>query len=333
MQVQQNLQVGVFFWGRNLLTEEEIQNLRTQMGETKTFLESLQPYTSPGKLKNFRYDAQEVSGHDAGLQALEEIESLQELVNDLGGTASYLSTAEAVLPTGHEWLDQVKAVRDEVLGQISDPAKRREATFRQQTQRRLNDLKKVYLQAYLSLHTKARLGVNEDKRKAQLMRDDRLQVLQNLATIDLMPRQHLTDFQNRLAGLKSCFALTEPELTASPVCPHCNYKPATESLSVPAGMVLNSLDSELDTLVDNWTQTLLANLEDPTTKSNLDLLKPEARKLVDDFIKRRSLPDKLDQEFLQALQEVLSGLLKVSVKTADLRAALLKGGSPPPRRR
>jgi hypothetical protein len=31
-----------------------------------------------------------------------------------------------------------------------------------------------------------------------------------------MPRQQLTDFQNRLAGLKSCFALTEQELDTSP---------------------------------------------------------------------------------------------------------------------
>jgi hypothetical protein len=259
---------------------------------------------------------------------LEEIESLQELVTDLGATASYLSTAEAVLPIGHEWIDQVKRVRDGVLAQISDSAKRSGANFRQQTQRQLIDLKKAYLQFYLSLHTKARLGVNEDKFKAQLMVDERLRILQKLSTIDLMPRQHLTDFQNRLAGLKSCFALTEPELGASPVCPHCSYKPAAEAPTAPAGTVLNSLDAELDKLIDNWTQTLLANLEDPTTKSNLDLLKPEPRKLVDDFIKRRSLPDKLDQEFIQALQEVLSGLLKVSVKTTDLRAALLTGGSP-----
>jgi predicted ATPase len=325
---QQNLQNGVFFWGRNLLTAEEIQKLHSQMDKTKNFLESLQAYNSPGKLKNFRYDVQEVTSHRAGLQALEEIESLQELVTDLGPTASYLSTAEAVLPIGHEWIDQVKRVRDEVLGQISDSAKRSVANFRQQTQRQLIDLKKAYLQFYLSLHTKARLGVNEDKFKAQLMVDERLRVLQKLSTIDLMPRQHLTDFQNRLAGLKSCFALTEPELGASPVCPHCSYKPAAEALTAPAGTVLNSLDAELDKLIDNWTQTLLANLEDPTTKSNLDLLKPEPRKLVDDFIKRRSLPDKLDQEFIQALQEVLSGLLKVSVKTTDLRTALLKGGSP-----
>ena len=46
------------------------------------------------------------------------------------------------------------------------------------------------------------------------------------------------------------------------------------------------------------------------------------------FIKKRVLPDDLDKHFIHALQEVLSGLTKVSVKTEDLRAALLSGGSP-----
>jgi hypothetical protein len=52
--------------------------------------------------------------------------------------------------------------------------------------------------------------------------------------------------------------------------------------------MLEGLDGELDKLVENWTQTLLANLEDPTTKGNLSLLKPEPRKLVDGFIKKRT---------------------------------------------
>jgi len=326
--VQQSAQNGLSFWGRSLLAESEAQKLRSQLNETKTFLESIQAFTSPGKLKNFRYDAQEVSGYRNGLQALEEIDSLQKLITDLGATAAYLSTAEAVLPGGHEWIDKMKAVREDVLGQISDPSKRGAAAFRQETQRKLSDLKKAYLQAYLGLHTKARLGVNEDKRKARLMADERLKVLQKLSTIDLMPRQHLTDYQNCLASLKSCFTLTEPELDASPVCPHCSYKPAAEPPAASASSALDSLDDELDKLVENWTQTLLTNLEDPTTRANLDLLKPEPRKLVDGFIKKRSLPDDLDQDFIHAMQEVLSGLLKVSVKTADLRAALLSGGSP-----
>jgi hypothetical protein len=326
--VQQNIQKGLLFWDRSLLTENETQQLRSQLDETKTFLESIQAYTSPGKLKNFRYDVQEVNVHHEGLQTMEEIDFLQKLVTDLGATAAYLSIAEAILPSGHEWIDKVKAVREDVIGQIGDPSKRGAAAFRQETQRRLSDLKKTYLQAYLGMHTKARLGVNEDKRKAKLMGDERLKVIQKLSTIDLMPRQHLADYQNRLASLKSCFALTEPELNASPVCPHCSYKPAAEPPAAPANSVLDDLDDELDNLLENWTQTLLTNLEDPTTRANLDLLKPEPRELVDGFIKKHTLPVDLDQDFIHALQEVLSGLLKVSVKAENLRAALLTGGSP-----
>jgi succinate dehydrogenase flavin-adding protein (antitoxin of CptAB toxin-antitoxin module) len=143
-----------------------------------------------------------------------------------------------------------------------------------------------------------------------------------------MPRQHLTDFQNRLAGLKSCFSLTEQELNASPVCPNCNFKPGSEPPAAPAGSDLDGLDEELDKMVGNWTQTLLTNLEDPTTKANLELLKTEPKKLVNSFIKKGSLPDKLDQNFIHALSEVLSGLQKVPIKVSDLREALLSGGSP-----
>ena len=326
--VQQSMQTGLFFWGRSLLTEDESNKFRAKLDETKTFLESMQAYTTTGKLKNFRYDASEVTTQRSGLESLAEIELLEELVVDFGSTASYLSTAEAVLPTGHEWIDEIKTARDQILAQICDPTKRSVVAFRQQTQRKLSDLKKTYLLVYLSMHAKARLGVNEDKHKAQLMGDERLKDLQKLSTIELMPRQHLSDFQNRLAGLKSCFALTEQELEASPVCPHCNFKPVAEPPTAYAATMLEVLDCELDKLVENWVQTLLANLEDPTTKENMNLLKPEQRKLVDGFIKKRTLPDELDQEFIHALQEVLSGLTKVPVKILDLRDALLAGGSP-----
>ena len=326
--MQQNLQSGLFFWGQNLMTEEKAQELRTRLNETKGFLESLHAYDSPGKLKNFRYDAQEVITHRNGLDSLDEITSLQELVADLGPTASFLSTAEAVLHVEHEWVNKMKMARDEILAQLGDPATRGAATFRQQTQRKLTDLKKIYVQTYLGMHTKARLGLDEDRRKTDLIGDKRLKLLQRLSTIELMPRQHLTDFQNRLIALKSCFALTEQEMNASPVCPDCSYKPAAEPPAAPVDALLDGLDDELDDLVANWTQTLLTNLGDPTTKGNLGLLKPEPKKLVNSFIKRRSLPDEFDQDFIHALGEVLSGLEKVPVKTAELRAALLSGGSP-----
>ena len=326
--VQQSLQGGLPFWGRNLLDEAGMKRLHTQFDGSKTFLESLQAYTSPGRLKNFRYEVKEVTNQQDALDSLAEVESLQELTNNLGATASFLSAAEAALPSDHEWAGHMNKTREEVLAQLSDPSKRNGPSFRQQTQRKLTNLKKDYVRNYLALHTKARLGVNEDERKVGLMGDKRLKVLHDLSSIELMPRQHLTDFRERLAELKSCFALTEQEMNVSPVCPHCGYRPGVESPSAPVKALLDGLDEELDEMLSDWTQTLLTNLEDPATKENLGLLKPESKRLVNDFIQKQALPEKLDQDFIQALSEVLSGLHKISIKAAELRTALLSGGSP-----
>ena len=247
---------------------------------------------------------------------------------DLGSTASFLFTAETVLPTETEWAGEMKTVRDKVFAQLGDPDQRGRATFRRETRRKLAELKNSYVQTYLGMHARARLGVNEDKRKTNLLGGERLRALQKLSTIELMPRQHLTDFQNRLDGLKSCSVVTDREMDTSPICRHCGYNPGSGPPASPAGNVLDDLDDELDEMVSNWTQTLLRNLEDSATTSDLELVKPESQRLVADFIERRALPDAIDQDFIHALGEALSGLQKVPVKTADLRAALLAGGSP-----
>jgi hypothetical protein len=353
---QQSLQTGLTFWGRSLLGEEETKALRERLGATKTFLESLQAYSTPGKLKNFRHDAQEVNSHRDGLKALAELQALQDIVAELGPQASYLATAEAVLPAQHPWIAKMRQVRAEVWGGVegsglgvasSGLGVGQTGTLNPQpsTQNfilstlnsklatrnlrsKLAELKKAYVQVYVGLHARARLGVSEDKRKAALMRDDRLKALQRLSTIDLMPVQHLTDFQNRLAGLKSCFALTESDLDASAVCTHCGFKPDAEPSGAAGAGTLQQLDSELDDLISDWTQTLVTNLEDPTTQGNLALLKDEARKLIEDFMSAKTLPEDLSHDFIQALKEVLSGLIKVVVTTGDLRHALLSGGSP-----
>ena len=326
--LQQHLQSGLLFWSRHLLDETERERLRVRLDETKTFLESLQAFNLPGKLKNFRYGVSEVKANGKGIKVIDEVSQIQEMIAEINPVTSYLSTAEAGLPQEHEWVKRMQQLRDEVIAQVDDSKQRSDRAVRQQIQRKLSELKKAYLQNYIALHGKARLGVREDKRKAQLMKDDRLKILQKLSTIELMPREHLTDFQNRLAGIQSCFALTEAELETSPICSHCHFRPVSENISLKAGEQLSNFDTELDTLTVNWTQTLLTNLEDPTIKRNFELLRPQARKLVDGFVKKKSLPEDLTQEFLHALKEVLSGLVKVPIKLGDLKAALLSAGSP-----
>ena len=322
-----DLQGGVPFWGRNLIDEDGAERLRPDLERTKSFLESLQAYTSPGRLKNFRHDAKEVKGHRAGLDSLAEIETLQGLASELGAAAAFLTAAETALPPSHEWVGRMREARDTLLAEIARPDRREAASFRGQASRKLDGLKQSFVGIYLGLHAKARLGVNEDKRKAALLRDDRLSRLQALSAIDLMPVQHLDDFWERLAGLESCFVLTKEEIAASPLCPHCGFRPASETAAA-AGATLARLDDDLDGLLAGWTRALLANLDDPATRENLSLLKPEHREQIDAFVEASALPDPLGRNFIEALREVLSGLVKVVVKAGDMRAALLDGGSP-----
>jgi hypothetical protein len=319
---QQTMRDGLSFWGLDLLSGTDLASQASALDEAKTFFESLQAYSSPGKLKNFRYSASEVVGHEKAATVLDELHALREFVMEHGQTAFWLSSAETVLPADHDWVDRMKISRQDVLDELKQADLTKLSAQSQGIGAKLSSLKKDYIVAYIGLHTKARLGVNDDKRKAGLLNDQRLQTLLKLAGIDLMPRQQLTDYQNRLAGLNSCFALTDQNLESSPVCPHCNFRPSVETDTAAGSQMIDQMDTQLDAMVATWTSTILSNLEDPITQANLDLLKVDDRQPLEAFIETKELPVPLDNNIVHALKEVLSGLVKVTIHAQELQQAL-----------
>jgi hypothetical protein len=319
---QQTLREGLYFWGLDLLASTDLANQASGLDTAKTFFESLQAYNSPGKLKNFRYSMNEVKAQEKAVKTLDDLDALRKFVMDHNPTASWLSTAEDVLPSEHDWVDRMKTTRQDVLEVLKKADLTELAKQSQNTDAKLQQLKKDYIVVYIDLHTKARLGVNDDKRKAGLMGDHRLQKLHKLAGIDLMPMKQLTDYQTRLAGLKSCFALTQQNLEITPVCPHCKFRPSAETGAAQGSHIIDQMDDDLEAIAGNWTLTLLGNLEDPITQANMDLLKVDDREQLKGFIKSKEMPVPLDTNFVHALKEVLSGLIKVSVKAEHLQNAL-----------
>ena len=84
---------------------------------------------------------------------------------------------------------------------------------------------------------------------------------------------------------------------------------------------IDQMDEQLDDMVTAWTSIILSNLEDPITQANMDLLKIDDREPLEVFIKSKELPVPLDSNFVHALKEVLSGLVKVTVKAQELQQA------------
>ena len=321
-----DMQGRLNFWAQPLLSEAEVADRRARLDALKRFSESLAPYNTIGKLKNLRIGSDDITAQKQNLEILSDVEQLLKLVGELGSTAGYLYQAEMILSPDHKWVEKAQEVRKQVLDKLAVDRTAQQAAEYRQT---LGQLKKDYIAAYTAQHSKARLGVAQDKTRSALQKDPRLVSMRALAGISLLPTSQLTSFEEKLDKLRSCTSLVDSELAASPVCPHCSFRPENEQGDMfSAANVLKHLDDELDRLIDGWTQTLLDDLDDPIIQSNLELLKDSSRKIVNDFAKTRMLPDKVTPEFIAAVQETLSGLEKVTVTGEDIRRALLQGGSP-----
>jgi hypothetical protein len=320
----------LIFWGRPILSEQEQKDWKDRLGSLKGFLESLQPFNTPGKLKNFPHDSAAVLGQKPALDLSREIDELAGLLQQTNPLTSYLGKAEALLDANHPWQDTVRAARADLMARIASPKQRSESDFKRHLTHTLGDLKTKYQDAYLAAHERSRLGANDDKRKANLAKDPRLAQLQKIASVEMMPTQQLRDFENKLFALKTCFQLGRPDLENDPLCPHCGFRPAEEpATDVAAKKVLTDLDEILDAIVRGWTETLRTNLEDPTVSGNIDLVTDAVGKReLQKFLKSKELPDPVNPAFIRALQDVLSGLQKVTLTSSDLLNALSQGGLP-----
>ena len=150
---QQDMQKGLFFWGQDLLASTALASQAGALDKAKTFFESLQAYSSLGRLKNFGYSVPEIMAHEEALTAMDELDSLREFVIDHAPIASYLATAEAVLPTEHDWVSRMKKTRQNVLSTLNQVS-RIEAQQSQAIGVEIQKLKRDYMVAYIDLHTK-----------------------------------------------------------------------------------------------------------------------------------------------------------------------------------
>ncbi|MBA4157055.1 MAG: ATP-binding protein [Gemmatimonadetes bacterium] len=327
VQAQQLVQGGLPFWGRELLSDQEKASYREQLGSAKTFLESLQSYTTAAKLKNLRVSADESAAQKPALDRLEEINALQALTTDLSPTATYLAQAAVILPPDHPWVSRARDLEKQVLARVTDAAQRSQPQFRTQVLQELESLKADYVQAYAALHPRARLGVGESRRRTELLNDPRLRKLNALATIQLTSEARLREIQEQLGKLQECSSLTEQELLASPFCSRCGYRPANEPVGTPAAAALDAVDERIDELLESWTRTLREALEDPMMQSNLELLSAEQRREIERFAKSGELPSNPETVFVPAMRDVLAGLTRVVARMDELRTILTDGGA------
>lgn len=311
---------GVESFGVQLISVAERDRYKKELDSLKSFLESLQVYNTPGKMKNLKYTVSDIQSYGKAISLMGKVKDIIDFKRDMDPIAGYISAAEHVMLDQHPWKEEYMRFKQGLLANgISDKMK---------VISRMKVLRDKYIDEYIKLHQKMRLDAKDDERKKRLMADWRLQNLNKLKEIPLMQKAQLEEYQNRLGSLKTCYSLTKEDLNKNQICPYCHMKPSEEVKLAPAYGQLDVLEDKLEEMYRGWTDTLLENLEDPTVKGNIELLGSQVKERIEKFIRERELPREIDGEFIKGLKQALEGLIGVNISLTELEITLLDKGGP-----
>ena len=209
---------------------------------------------------------------------------------------------------------EFRSIRDSIMDGISGE------TAAQKVDAILSKVKAKYIDIYFENHKKKRLDITDAQRRGKIQEGRALASLRKLRSIEILSAAKLTDIETEMSSLKVCYELTHEELKSTHICPHCRYHLDDKVKNVYG--VLDNLENRIDDLLADWSKTLLDTISDPIVASQKKFLSTEQQKVIDEFIASATLPKRVDDFFVKAINALLKGFEPVVIDTDDLMAKL-----------
>lgn len=315
-------------WGSAILPTAKEEQLVEKISAVHTISDDIRSrFTTVAKLKNFDYDEARIRQLEDGLAAIALGERVRAFREEMLDICKYIETAETRLPEGCElrpaFAEQKKAyqaVQARLLEPDWDEDEADDLVLS------LTELKKKYIAWYMAEHKAYRLDHAASVKKGAIQQSGTWKALTALKGISgILPTSQLTELANRLAALKTCYELTEPEMQRQADCPHCHFNPADND-GKPVHGRLEQIEDRADEVLAGWTDALKSALEDPLLEDQRALLGKNARSAIDAFLSSGALPEPVDQQFIQGVNAMLSGLESLEVHMDKLQTVMQSWG-------
>lgn len=319
----QKLNNGFELWNEPLVDAQHLIAMQKACAAVKDeFSNYSARFNTPAKLNNFTLTFDEIDKLAEQIALIKAITEYVTFKTDSANNVSYLSNIEFI-DLGANFKQKLEAAKDEfrsardsiLTGTSGDAAA-------QKVNAALEKVKEEYIGIYFEEHKKKRLDIDDAKRRGKLQESSVLANLRKLRGVEILSAAKLTKIEQDMANLKVCYELTPTELKTTHICPHCHYNLGDQVPNV-AGQ-LDNLDIRIDDLMTEWTQTLLNTISDPIVASQKEYLSAEQQKAIDDFIASGTLPKRVDDFFIKAIQALLKGFEPVVVDAKDLMDKLTK---------
>jgi energy-coupling factor transporter ATP-binding protein EcfA2 len=295
----------------------------------KQFLEELSKFNTTGKLRNLRFSASQIEEAFNDKQAVEKINNLLDLINNIQPITSYLVEAQSNLPEEHDWSERAAHTKKELIETIRKIGSFREINLSaQDIERKLLELKNDYIQLYAQMHHHMVLGPQGDEFKKKLMNDKRLKTLQNMSSLNLLNETEFLTWKEQINKPKICLGFHEQIIQDTPTCPHCKLKPKETINFGDANQCLYDLEGRLDDMLTRWRKALRENLSSQTAQNSLEAMSPAERAPIEAFLDQELDEVEIPEGFVNAANQALQGITAITLPVEGLIEALKSGGLP-----
>ena len=322
LNLKEQLSDSLRFWDVEIYDLQEQENLKNTLDEFKEFLDSLQRFDTSAKIKNIQLSKSQISEKQSSYDSIKSLEKVSKTIIKLSPLTNYVSQTTMILP------EQSSSVSsEEKSGMISKIKQNPNEETLHEIKSKLEEIKKSFIEEYYNYHKQSRLDSDSQEKLVSIQNSDSLKKLQKLRNISLLDQVKLSNLENELGKLRPCSELEKSELEASPKCIHCNYS-ASENGIFDSKARLGELESELTEGVENTTNAIIENLQDPTVSESIKVLESDKQKIISDFLDEKQLSSEISDKFVESLNEVLSGLEKSTLNLNEIKEFLQKGGTP-----
>lgn len=305
-----------------LLTDDDAQQMKTELDALSTLLDSIQSYNTYGKLKAFKYAEDELMKAFAAWPYCDAVKKLKERADKFEKLVGYLYTAQSYVVESEKPLydDINQAINN--LGTVMSSGK--DIDIRKY-EALLNSLVDRYADYYLTHYTKCRLSAPDARVKDRLMNSDTKRICDIIKDSEFITATEYQNWINIITSLREADAtLTKIRVKEEP---YHDFNPR-EYYGRPNFRV-QELDDQLQDILEKWINAMRSVFKDPSVQDNLELLKSADRSLVEDF---RSSKVELNADNAVRLRNLISqlaqGIDKVEITLEDFRKQLNKPLTP-----
>ncbi|MFA5229090.1 MAG: DUF6079 family protein, partial [Candidatus Paceibacterota bacterium] len=277
-------------------------------------------YTSEAKIKNFAFTVDDLNRILPAKAEVEQLEKQLAELNLLNEEISYLQQCKQFI-TDNAFKEEVS----EAINQLAPVLGKDDEAELEKFKKLLHQLKERYAEWYLDLYLKHRISQKDHTQKIALLDSDAKAICDILKDADFLSSGQFMQWLQKINKLQPADSKVNKSLILT--APYQDFNPA----DFEGAEVLNvkQLKTDLEELLDQWTDTLKDTLDDPMVKKKMNLLDDATQKLLSNF-KSGAIELAKDNalRIRNAIMDLHKGLEKVELSIESMKSTFNKPLTP-----